>query len=144
MFRIANKYYASSLLMAGKSTLFNALVGMEKAQAANYPFCTIEPNIASVVMPDPRLEALSKVSHSERCIGIQVEWHDIAGLIAGASQGAGKSQSRVPGPHVIRSNRPPCCRPWQRISRAHSCCRSRRPSRALLLRRRCYSRVGQA
>ena len=56
----------------GKSTLFNALVGMEKAQAANYPFCTIEPNIASVVMPDPRLEALSRVSHSERCVGIQV------------------------------------------------------------------------
>lgn len=84
-------------LTAGKSTLFNALVGMEKAQAANYPFCTIEPNIASVVMPDPRLEALSKVSHSERCIGIQVEWHDIAGLIAGASQGAGKPQSRIPG-----------------------------------------------
>lgn len=62
---------------------------MEKAQAANYPFCTIEPNIASVVMPDPRLEALSKVSRSEKCIGIQVEWHDIAGLIEGASKGAG-------------------------------------------------------
>ena len=82
---------------SGKSTLFNALVGMEKAQAANYPFCTIEPNIASVVMPDPRLEQLAKVVNSARCVGIQVEWHDIAGLIAGASMGAGQCESFAGG-----------------------------------------------
>jgi ribosome-binding ATPase len=73
----------------GKSTLFNALVGLEKAQASNFPFCTIEPNIAAVAMPDPRLDALAKAAGSAQTVGLKVEIHDIAGLIAGASKGAG-------------------------------------------------------
>lgn len=73
----------------GKSTLFNGLVRSQLAQAANYPFCTVEPNVALVEVPDPRLAALAAVSGSARTVGWQIEYHDIAGLIKGASKGEG-------------------------------------------------------
>ena len=73
----------------GKSTLFNALVANAQAQAANFPFCTIEPNVGIVAVPDPRLEQLSAISHSRELIPTRVEFVDIAGLVAGASQGEG-------------------------------------------------------
>jgi len=73
----------------GKSTLFNALVANAQAQAANFPFCTIEPNVGSVAVPDPRLEQLKLLSNSKETIPTRVEFVDIAGLVAGASQGEG-------------------------------------------------------
>jgi GTP-binding protein YchF len=73
----------------GKSTLFNAVTRTRKAQAANYPFCTIEPNQGIVVVPDPRLETLAKMSKSLRTVPAAIEFVDIAGLVAGASQGEG-------------------------------------------------------
>ena len=73
----------------GKSTLFNAVTRTRKAQAANYPFCTIDPNVGVVTVPDPRLEALSKLSHSKKLIPAAIEFVDIAGLVAGASSGEG-------------------------------------------------------
>ncbi len=73
----------------GKSTLFNALTRTRKAEAANYPFCTIEPNVGVVTVPDARLEPLAKISKSERIIPATVEFVDIAGLVKGASKGEG-------------------------------------------------------
>jgi GTP-binding protein YchF len=73
----------------GKSTLFNALVANAKADAANFPFCTIEPNVGVVSVPDPRLEVLAKLSHSEKIVPTRIEFLDIAGLVKGASQGEG-------------------------------------------------------
>lgn len=73
----------------GKSTLFNALVENGKAQAANFPFCTIEPNVGVVALADPRLDVLSKLSKSQRSVPTSVEFVDIAGLVKGASQGEG-------------------------------------------------------
>jgi ribosome-binding ATPase len=73
----------------GKSTLFNAVTRTHKAQAANYPFCTIEPNQGVVTVPDPRLEMLTKMSKSVRTVPAAIEFVDIAGLVAGASQGEG-------------------------------------------------------
>lgn len=73
----------------GKSTLFNALVRQQLAQASNFPFCTIEPNVALVEVPDERLQRLAVMENSQRCQGWQLEFHDIAGLIAGASKGEG-------------------------------------------------------
>ncbi len=73
----------------GKSTLFNAVTRTRKAQAANYPFCTIDPNVGVVTVPDPRLEALSKLSHSKKLIPAAIEFVDIAGLVKGASAGEG-------------------------------------------------------
>lgn len=73
----------------GKSTLFNALVANAKAQAANFPFCTIEPNVGVVAVPDERLLALAKISSSAEMIPARVEFVDIAGLVKGASQGEG-------------------------------------------------------
>jgi len=73
----------------GKSTLFNALVGRSLAQASNFPFTTIEPNIALVDMPDPRLAKLAQLHKSKNVRGQQIEFYDIAGLVKGASQGAG-------------------------------------------------------
>ncbi|HWZ86851.1 MAG TPA: redox-regulated ATPase YchF [Thermoanaerobaculia bacterium] len=73
----------------GKSTLFNALTRTRKAEAANYPFCTIEPNVGVVTVPDARLEPLAKLSKSERIISATIEFVDIAGLVKGASQGEG-------------------------------------------------------
>lgn len=71
----------------GKSTLFNALVENGKAQAANFPFCTIEPNVGVVAVPDTRLEVLSNLSKSQKIVPTSVEFVDIAGLVKGASQG---------------------------------------------------------
>ena len=73
----------------GKSTLFNALVANAQAEAANYPFCTIEPNSGIVSVPDPRLQQLSDLSRSKEIIPTRVEFVDIAGLVKGASQGEG-------------------------------------------------------
>jgi ribosome-binding ATPase len=73
----------------GKSTLFNAVTRTHKAPAENYPFCTIEPNLGVVTVPDPRLEVLAKLSHSQKIIPAAIEFVDIAGLVKGASAGEG-------------------------------------------------------
>ncbi|MEJ1932752.1 redox-regulated ATPase YchF [Nostoc sp. NIES-2111] len=73
----------------GKSTLFNAVVANAKAEAANFPFCTIEPNVGVVAVPDERLNVLSQISSSVQIIPARVEFVDIAGLVKGASQGEG-------------------------------------------------------
>ncbi|MGH2413440.1 MAG: redox-regulated ATPase YchF, partial [Microcystaceae cyanobacterium] len=73
----------------GKSTLFNALVANAKADAANFPFCTIEPNVGVASVPDERLEVLAKLSQSEKIVPTRMEFVDIAGLVKGASKGEG-------------------------------------------------------
>ena len=73
----------------GKSTLFNALVENAKAQAANFPFCTIEPNVGTVAVPDDRLNLLAHLSSSKELIPTKIEFVDIAGLVKGASKGEG-------------------------------------------------------
>lgn len=73
----------------GKSTLFNALTRTRKAEAANYPFCTIDPNVGVVTVPDARLEPLSKISKTQTIIPAVIEFVDIAGLVKGASAGEG-------------------------------------------------------
>jgi GTP-binding protein YchF len=73
----------------GKSTLFNAVTRTRKAQAANYPFCTIDPNVGVVTVPDGRLEVLSKLSGSKKLVPAAIEFVDIAGLVKGASAGEG-------------------------------------------------------
>src|SRR5512143_1243313 len=73
----------------GKSTLFNALTATQAAEAANYPFCTIEPNVGRVSVPDPRLEVLAKIAGAGEIIPTQLEFVDIAGLVKGASKGEG-------------------------------------------------------
>lgn len=73
----------------GKSTLFNALTETQAAQAANFPFCTIEPNVGRVAVPDPRLDALAALAGSQKIIPTQLEFVDIAGLVKGASRGEG-------------------------------------------------------
>ncbi len=73
----------------GKSTLFNALTATAQAQAANYPFCTIEPNVGRVVVPDPRLGVLAAIGRSQKIVPTSLEFVDIAGLVRGASRGEG-------------------------------------------------------
>ena len=73
----------------GKSTLFNALTATQAAQAANYPFCTIEPNVGRVAVPDPRLDMLAALAQSAKIVPTQLEFVDIAGLVKGASKGEG-------------------------------------------------------
>ncbi|HWU92292.1 MAG TPA: redox-regulated ATPase YchF [Sphingomicrobium sp.] len=73
----------------GKSTLFNALTETAAAQAANYPFCTIEPNVGRVAVPDERLDTIARIAKSAQEIETQIEFVDIAGLVRGASQGEG-------------------------------------------------------
>lgn len=73
----------------GKSTLFNALTRTRNAESANYPFCTIDPNVGMVTVPDSRLDTLSKMSNSTKTIPTAIEFVDIAGLVEGASEGAG-------------------------------------------------------
>lgn len=73
----------------GKSTLFNALTQTAAAEAANYPFCTIEPNVGRVAVPDPRLDKLAEIGKSQKIIPTQLEFVDIAGLVRGASRGEG-------------------------------------------------------
>src|SRR5512141_283343 len=73
----------------GKSTLFNALTQTRKAEAANYPFCTIEPNVGVVTVPDARLEPLARIAKTTKIVPAAIEFVDIAGLVRGASQGEG-------------------------------------------------------
>jgi GTP-binding protein YchF len=73
----------------GKSTLFNAVTRTRKAAAENYPFCTIDPNVGVVTVPDPRLDVLAKMSHSQKIVPAAIEFVDIAGLVQGASAGEG-------------------------------------------------------
>jgi len=73
----------------GKSTLFNALTRTRKAESANYPFCTIDPNVGVVQVPDSRLEPLREISKTHKVIPAAIEFVDIAGLVAGASKGEG-------------------------------------------------------
>src|SRR5213596_1017026 len=73
----------------GKSTLFNAVTRTHKAPAENYPFCTIDPNVGVVIVPDPRLEKTAKISHSKKITPTAIEFVDIAGLVKGASAGEG-------------------------------------------------------
>src|SRR5215469_7825071 len=72
----------------GKSTLFNAL-GSAKAEAANYPFCTIEPNVGVVTVPDPRLDEISRLVKAQRTVPATTQIVDIAGIVKGASKGEG-------------------------------------------------------
>src|SRR5687768_13862291 len=73
----------------GKSTLFNAITRTRNAEAANYPFCTIDPNVGTVVVPDPRLEPLRRIAKTSVVIPAAIEFVDIAGLVKGASAGEG-------------------------------------------------------
>src|ERR1700674_4877217 len=73
----------------GKSTLFNALIQTAAAQAANYPFCTIEPNVGEVAVPDPRLDKLAVLAKSATIVPTRLIFVDIAGLVRGASKGEG-------------------------------------------------------
>src|SRR5947199_9814633 len=73
----------------GKSTLFNAVTRTRKAMAANYPFCTIDPNVGIVTVPDARLEVLSKIAKTSVIIPAAIEFVDIAGLVKGAASGEG-------------------------------------------------------
>ena len=73
----------------GKSTLFNALTTSKKAQAENFPFCTIDPNIGIVAVPDERLNKISNISKSLKTINAAITFVDIAGLVKGASKGEG-------------------------------------------------------
>src|SRR5258707_2473144 len=93
----------------GKSTLFNALTSSKAAAAENYPFCTVEPNVGVVEVPDPRLETLNDIVKPKRKIPAVVEFVDIAGLVKGASQGEGLGNQVLshirevdPIVHVIR------------------------------------------
>lgn len=72
----------------GKSTLFNAITNA-KAEAQNYPFCTIDPNVGLVTVPDERLDVLAKLNHSKKIVPAAIEFYDIAGLVRGASKGEG-------------------------------------------------------
>ena len=73
----------------GKSTLFNAITRTRNAEAANYPFCTIDPNVGTVVVPDARLEPLRRIAKTAVVIPAAIEFVDIAGLVKGASAGEG-------------------------------------------------------
>src|SRR5437868_15281993 len=73
----------------GKSTLFNAVTRTHKAAAENYPFCTIDPNVGIVTVPDSRLTKLAEISHSPKIVPTAIEFVDIAGLVEGASAGEG-------------------------------------------------------
>ena len=73
----------------GKSTLFNALTKSKGAMVANYPFCTIDPNVGVVEVPDPRIRALAELVKPEKLVPAVVEFVDIAGLVKGASEGEG-------------------------------------------------------
>lgn len=80
----------------GKSTLFNALTRSRKAEAANYPFCTIDPNVGVVSVPDDRLSVLQRIAKTSVVIPAAIEFVDIAGLVAGASKGEGLEISFSP------------------------------------------------
>lgn len=80
----------------GKSTLFNALTRSRNAEAANYPFCTIEPNVGIVEVPDERLAPLAKIAKTNVIVPAVIEFVDIAGLVAGASKGEGSATNFCP------------------------------------------------
>ena len=82
----------------GKSTLFNAVTRTRKAESANYPFCTIEPNVGIVTVPDERLDVLAKIAGTSVIIPAAFEFVDIAGLVKGAAEGEGLGQ-QVPLTH---------------------------------------------
>src|SRR5512133_1328159 len=73
----------------GKSTLFNAVTRTHKAPAENYPFCTIDPNVGVVAVPDPRLDTITRIVEPQKVVPAAMEFVDIAGLVAGASRGEG-------------------------------------------------------
>src|SRR3569623_1870261 len=94
----------------GKSTLFNALTQTAAAQAANYPFCTIEPNVGDVAVPDERLEILAKIASSKEIIPTRRSFGDFAGLVRGAAKGEGLGNQFLANirecdaiAHVVRS-----------------------------------------
>ncbi len=82
----------------GKSTLFNAVTRTRKAEAANYPFCTIDPNVGVVTVPDARLEPLAQIAKTTVIIPAAIEFVDIAGLVKGASAGR-RPRQQIPHPH---------------------------------------------
>src|SRR5262249_29591063 len=91
-YRIASMGFACGIVglpNVGKSTLFNALSATQQADAANYPFCTIEPNIGVVPVADPRMDALAAVIKPKKVIPTTLQFVDIAGLVRGASKGEG-------------------------------------------------------
>ena len=85
----------------GKSTLFNAITNAG-AQAANYPFCTIEPNVGVVAVPDARLDALVELYHPKSVVPATIEFVDIAGLVKGAAQGEGLAEVLRARPRIAR------------------------------------------
>ena len=90
----------------GKSTLFNALTETQAAQAANYPFCTIEPNVGNVGVPDPRLDELAAIAGSQKIIPTQLGFVDIAGLVRGASKGEGLGNQFLGNIREVDADRP--------------------------------------
>src|SRR6201998_2980484 len=98
----------------GKSTLFNALTRSRKAEAANYPFCTIDPNVGVVTVPDSRLAVLQKIAKTNVVTPAAIEFVDIAGLVAGASKGEGLGNQFLANiretdaiVHVVRAHEDP-------------------------------------
>jgi ribosome-binding ATPase YchF (GTP1/OBG family) len=110
----------------GKSTLFNALTETAAAQAANYPFCTIEPNVGQVAVPDPRLDKLAAIAGSAKKIETQLAFVDIAGLVRGASKGEGLGNQFLGNIREVRCDRP--CAALLR-GRRHACRRQGRSDR---------------
>ena len=114
----------------GKSTLFNALTSTQKAQSANYPFCTIEPNKGIVSVPDERLQALANIAGSKNILPTRLEFIDIAGLVKGASKGEGLgnqflSNIRETDDYLVKP-----FSPSELIARVHALIRRRAPEYA--------------
>ena len=116
----------------GKSTLFNALTRTAAAQAANFPFCTIEPNVGEVAVPDERLDTLAKIASSKQIIPTRMTFVDIAGLVRGASKGEGLGnqflaniRNATPSPMSCAASRMATSRMWKAGS-----IRSRMPKRS--------------
>ncbi|XP_022981112.1 uncharacterized protein LOC111480358 isoform X2 [Cucurbita maxima] len=96
------------LINVGKSTLFNAVVENGKAQAAKVPFCTIEPNVGVVAVPDPRLHQLSDLSKSIRAVPASIEFVDTSGLVNGGSQGEGLGNNFLSHVHEVEVHTSGC------------------------------------